>query len=43
MVKTSEIRFKIQKLAICCAVDLDPAIRSTNFNGKKALKVNIPA
>lgn len=40
--KTSEIRFKIQKLEIFCAVDLDPAIRSTNLNRKKALKVYFP-
>lgn len=40
--KISEIRFKIQKLEIFCAVDLDPAIRSTNLNRKKALKVSLP-
>lgn len=37
----SEIRFQIHLLEVYCAVNLDSAVRSTNLNGRKALKVCI--
>lgn len=37
----SEIQFQIHLLEAYCAVNLDSAVRSTNLNGRKALKVCI--